>query len=254
MSDDAVLILFFGGLFALYALVFIHRTYKDENNDLLNDLNVSRTLIATQTQQINKQANDIESLKLDLNLAKREIAALKHKNNLMQQYIDEQRSEQDFLLSQKRETMPYIAGMISDYLTLEHERAAKYLLTKKRPAEKEALRIQDLKQKDKTIISELKVYEYQLKYLLALYPELDDVLDAEYSEVTFIDYTEHDPVRDWLSPEEWNSLSETKKNQMALDRYIAKHKKSNWQIGRDYELYIGQDWGIRWNITVWTKN
>ena len=29
------------------------------------------------------------------------------------------------------------------------------------------------------------------------------------------------------------------RNQLALDRYKASHKKSKWQIGRDYELYIG---------------
>ena len=26
---------------------------------------------------------------------------------------------------------------------------------------------------------------------------------------------------------------------MALDRYISSHKKTSWQIGRDYELYVG---------------
>lgn len=240
MSDDAVLVLFFGGLFALYVLIFIHRTYKEKNNELLKKLETANTLLLAKNQQIDNQKNDIDSLKLTINLAEREIISLKHKNNLMQQYIDEQRSEQEYFLSQQKEIFPYIAGMISDYLTLEHERAAKFLLTKKRPALKEAQRIDELRINTKNMLTEYKMYEYQLKYLLELYPELDDVLDAEFSDIATIDYTEHDPVRDWLSTEEWRSLPEVKKNQMALDRYIAKRKKSNWQIGRDYELYIGQ--------------
>lgn len=50
---------------------------------------------------------------------------------------------------------------------------------------------------------------------------------------------DYDPTRDYLSKEEYNSLSTVERNQLALDRYKASHKKSKWQIGRDYELYIG---------------
>ncbi len=34
-------------------------------------------------------------------------------------------------------------------------------------------------------------------------------------------------------------LTTTEKNQLALDRYRESHKKSKWQVGRDYELYVG---------------
>jgi len=42
-----------------------------------------------------------------------------------------------------------------------------------------------------------------------------------------------------LSDEEFRSKTDTQKNQLILDRYIEGHRKSKWQIGRDYELYIG---------------
>lgn len=130
--------------------------------------------------------------------------------------------------------------MIADYMTLEYDNSSKFLLEKARPAVKEAQRIQDLKIETRDLLAKYKVYEYQLAYLLKLYPTLDDVLDAEYDEVSHIDYKEHDPTRDWLSNEEWKNLSDSRKNQLALDRYISSRKKSKWQVGRDYELYIGQ--------------
>jgi hypothetical protein len=50
-----------------------------------------------------------------------------------------------------------------------------------------------------------------------------------------------DPVRIYLSSlseEEYQKLSTAERNQLALDRYWTK-PKSNWQLGRDYERYIG---------------
>ena len=144
------------------------------------------------------------------------------------------------ILSKEKEVMPYIAGMMADYLTMEYERSSEYLAVKSHPAYKEAKRIQELKEETKKLLTEYKIYQYQLGYLVKIYPELEDILAAEFLETNVVDYTDHDPIRDWLTKEEWSTLSEKKKNQLALDRYIERHNKSSWQIGRDYELYIGQ--------------
>jgi hypothetical protein len=74
-----------------------------------------------------------------------------------------------------------------------------------------------------------------------MYPVLQDVIDAEFRdlEVSFDQVTDHDPVRRYIEREEWEKLSESERNQRALDRYIESRKKSKWQIGRDYELYCG---------------
>jgi hypothetical protein len=49
---------------------------------------------------------------------------------------------------------------------------------------------------------------------------------------------EADPVSHWLTPEEFAKLSEGERNQRALNRYLAS-RKSPWELGRDYERYIG---------------
>ncbi|MDI9520872.1 MAG: restriction endonuclease [Bacillota bacterium] len=53
------------------------------------------------------------------------------------------------------------------------------------------------------------------------------------------DLSDYDSVRDYLSKEEYAVLSETERNQLALDRYKKSHNRTKWQIGRDYELYVG---------------
>ena len=50
-----------------------------------------------------------------------------------------------------------------------------------------------------------------------------------------------DPVRIYLSTlsdEEYQRLSTAERNQFALDRYWSR-SKSNWQLGKDYERYVG---------------
>lgn len=89
-------------------------------------------------------------------------------------------------------------------------------------------------------LEKMKWAEYQLNYLINLYPVLEDVIDTEFNEldITFDDIENYDPVRDWITKEEYQKLSTTERNQLALDNYV-KSRKSNWQIGRDYELSIG---------------
>ena len=47
-----------------------------------------------------------------------------------------------------------------------------------------------------------------------------------------------DCCRDYLTDEEYKSLSVIERNQLALDRY-KKRPKSNWTVGMLYEMYIG---------------
>ena len=154
------------------------------------------------------------------------------------EYIQKRQEELNVLLSNKKTVMPYIAGMISDYMTLEYDWASYYLSNKTRPAFKEAKRIQELKNDTKQLLAEYKIYEYQLNYLLERFPALSDILEDEEFSVEEIAYESHDPIRNFLSQDEWKNLSNTSKNQLALERYLK--RRTNTQIGRDYELYIGQ--------------
>lgn len=101
--------------------------------------------------------------------------------------------------------------------------------------------IREIRSWAKEEIEKHKIASYQLQYLLALYPGLQDVLDVDYADLQVEKgkIPEHDYTRDYLSKEEWDSLTVSERNQLALDRYVNSHSKTKWQIGRDYEMYIG---------------
>ena len=136
-----------------------------------------------------------------------------------------------------------MAGIMADYETYGLEHLAKELdwgYSIKRMDKVKAIR--DIRKDARAIVEKNKESQYQLAYLLNLFPNLEDVVDAEFSQLPVIevsDLSDYDTVRDYLSKEEYASLSETKRNQLALDRYKNSHNRTKWQVGRDYEMYIG---------------
>ena len=87
-------------------------------------------------------------------------------------------------------------------------------------------------------------YKQQLDFLLKSFPTLSDFMESEYKKKSSSSAS-HDPIREWMSVDEFNMLSESERNQLALDRYIESRKKSKWQIGRDYELSIGYQYELK---------
>jgi hypothetical protein len=84
-------------------------------------------------------------------------------------------------------------------------------------------------------------------YVTALYefhfPWLQEFRDIE-AELDYAsrpaedDGARADPASRLLSADEWDSLSPTERNQLAFERYV-KGRQTPWQIGRDYERYVG---------------
>lgn len=147
---------------------------------------------------------------------------------------------QNTFLSSRAESMPWLAGMMADYLTYDLEVEAKKLdWGHNVQREKKVASIREIRAEAKSRIELAKVAQYQLEYLKQIFPSIDEVLEAEYEELDVSKgIPEYDSVRDYLSKEEWQALSNSERNQLALDRYVKSHSKSKWQIGRDYELAV----------------
>lgn len=84
---------------------------------------------------------------------------------------------------------------------------------------------------------------YKYEALLSLFPELINYVDdietikllSNYDNIdTF--QQEYDRVIDYIPREEYEKLTKTERNQLALDKYV-NGSKTKWQIGRDYEMY-----------------
>lgn len=138
-----------------------------------------------------------------------------------------------------------VSDMYSDWKTFVFQDAEKNLRNKQRPAVKAAETISELKKKTRVALKEYKEMRYKYLFLLDAFPELKQYVDDEEALLHLADYKdyedfllERDEVLDYISSEEYKKLSEDKRNQLALDRY-KKGKKSDWQVGMLYEMYVG---------------
>lgn len=139
--------------------------------------------------------------------------------------------------------IPYMASIMADY-EVAGMKAAEASLDWGNNQKRREQRVSIRAMRRIAEMAAKKNYEakYQLNYLLSMFPQLEEVVDSNYNELPGIEdisQIEHDEVRDYLSKEEYSSLNSTERNQLALDRYKESHRKTKWQIGRDYELYIG---------------
>lgn len=178
---------------------------------------------------------DIERLEREL---------VEQKNRLNKEINDLKNKNAFFEASKSNLTaIPYMAAIVADYETYEFECLAQkldYGYAVQRL--KKVKSIREIRKDAKEKIEKYKESQYQLEYLLNLFPNLRDVIDAEYKQLPMIqgnELADYDYVRDYLTKEEYVALSVTERNQLALDRYKKGRKRTKWQVGRDYELYVG---------------
>lgn len=155
----------------------------------------------------------------------------------------------DFIINcilKTKDPFKNLASLYADVVLCNYRHSYDYLKNKRPPAPKAADVVSELKTETKLYIEQYKTMLYKYEYLLSQFPELGKYVD-NYVEVSNIcnDIANkntrnwYDKAQEWLSKDEYRKLSEDERNQLALNRYISSFKKTNWQIGRDYELYIG---------------
>ena len=139
-------------------------------------------------------------------------------------------------MEDKSVSMPWLAAGMADFMTLQEEAIIQTLQLGNHRDWERSIKINDLKKEKKALIAENKLLRYQIAYFKRIVPEIEELDDFDYIPIHYD--TENDAVKAYLSDNEYNELSETEKNQLALERYW-KRKKSKWEIGRDFERYYG---------------
>lgn len=161
--------------------------------------------------------------------------------------IQKEQTEIEFknkALNAKIKDVPVLVKYFSELEKKKDELREQYLLYKKRPAINSTLIVKEIKDEKKILIEKLKTAEYKCLYYENLIPWLADMEDEPLDIKTKEAYISKDAsetddaAKYWLSPEEYSALSDIEKYQMALDRYCNRNK-TNAEIGRDYERYIG---------------
>ena len=171
---------------------------------------------------------------------------LSHREALLSQREKQLASDQELFEMARSDALSASSWLAQEYADIDAKKAeitAYQLKTKSHPAFTAADKVQEFGRLRREAVYQAQAAQYQLDYLLSLNPHLEDELDMSPAEAAKLlpDHDEsssEDPCKAWLSPEEYRNLPNVQKWQRALDHYNNR-KKSNWQIGIEYERYIG---------------
>lgn len=198
------------------------KRYKADIDEIKRDYDKKIKILA---DNYNKSVHDIES---NYNL---KLSALNKREDIIKSVI---KSGTPF---------KYVAEMSAVLSTYLYEKDEKYLRYKPHPAVSSADRLKQLRESFKEKIAKYKEYEYKLLYIIKVFPEIEDYINKDYELLKISEYISYsdlqdnrDRSKDFLSEAEWSLLTVQQRNQLALNRYIQNRKKSNWAIGRDYEM------------------
>lgn len=158
------------------------------------------------------------------------------------------------LAEEKSSGFPWLAEAYADYFYLMNIKEADHLRYKSHPAPKSADRVREIARERRTVEKKLRIAQGIIKYYQDLFPFLEDWLDERedallkmvlgkkvdeaLEKVTLYWEKGLDPTRLYLSKEEYKKLSQTERNQLALERYWIK-SKNRIEAGRIYERYTG---------------
>ena len=160
----------------------------------------------------------------------------------------------EIIAKEKSSGFPWLAKAFADFNYLQKLKEAKNLEYKSHPAPVSAEKVRKIARERRVIEEKLRIAQGIINYYQDLFPFIEEflgdideailkkVLSRNIEEpIKEADEIGIDPVRIYLSSlskEEYHRLSSVERNQIALDRYWSR-PKNKWQLGRDYERYIG---------------
>lgn len=147
-------------------------------------------------------------------------------------------------IEQKRNCYAPLATALSCYETLKIGALEDYYKNKPNPALVKAFKLSDVKVE---LRNEKRKY-HEAKFLLdsyeALFPWLVEYKEFDLEETVEVPGSGVDPVSHWVPAHEYGKLLPAERNQKALERYL-QGKKSNREIGKLYERFIGYEYEQR---------
>ena len=190
--------------------------------------------VSSVEKRVKTLLTESQSLQADAQKAKAQI-----------QKLEDLKSDVLHILSDSSQSSPWLAHLYAEYFDLQEKQMEDALRNRPRPALKAADDVKRIRQENRQLRAQAKANEYQLNFYESLFPWLVDFREitpedayAALIETNSDSGSEYESLRKWLSPEEYAHLSTQEKYQLALDRYQTR-SKSNWDVGIEYERYIG---------------
>jgi hypothetical protein len=192
--------------------------------------------ISAVSERYKDKVNKLETVIFQLNEEIVRLKSIEEIEKSQEKFRSNLFQEINNVLIEKSKAYKWITGMISDFVTIaEREYVEEFEYSGNRKVRERVLRINDLKNEKCKLIEKNKALEYELEYIRTLIPESVDIVEFDEHKSEDVDV---DSPESFLSKEEYAGLSDTEKNIRALNHYKNREKR-NWEIGRDFERYVG---------------
>lgn len=203
---------------------------EDVNKECREKLEIFNDLVRNKQRELSTREKELEAKTLKLET---KVQNEMREASLVKKLCDEQ-----------IRAIPWMAELYSDYIEARTTAVGDYLLEKKNPAYKAADLVREVAKEQRKWAQAAKLYQYTTNYYESLIPWLTELLDfsveEELPELNQPPSAEQDdPAKRWLSSDEYRKLPIVERNQLSLDRYLGRKKKTKREIGREYERYIG---------------
>lgn len=258
-------LLLFGWPFLIGLLLFLYSSiknkgYEEGRSAARRELNVELSSLERKKSEHQKAIEQSEQI-----IANKE-AEIERKRQRMLADVEYQRHQSsaeiakakniESLIAKEREFItkavddalavaPYASDVITEYIYAHDLSIADMLQNKAHPAIKAADTVREYARAKRDAEKQLRLCRYRLSVFEHFLPWVNDYDDLTVSDLKQMASSDtdsessEDPVKQYVSSAEYLTLTDSQRNQLALDRYLTSHKKTKWQIGRDYELYVG---------------
>ena len=235
MTDD------FGSLFSLSAAVAV----------VVSLFVLSRKISEISNLRTTIDEHYKEKIALSKALQEQKTAAAQELHQATQRIKETAQAEEEIrrLLEEQSKHFPWLASAFTELQQLRFQRDEAELRHKKHPAIVAAAKVAELARNVRETERQFRLTKYRIQFYENLFPWLIDLsgedietLIKERDRVSNIEYLSEvdidEPAKKFLSDQEWASLGRVQKYQIALDRWKV-GRKSSWQIGREFERFIG---------------
>jgi len=169
----------------------------------------------------------------------------RHERKVFEKIRQENYEAIEKLYEEKSQGFPWLAKAYGDYSSLRDMKVADWMQKKTRPAERSAEILREISATKREAERKFRITKYLLEMYESLFPfliefkgeDLDDYIRVRLERPEKKKELQ-DEVLAYTTEGERETLTKQEIFQRALDRYWQK-KKRPWEIGRDYERYIG---------------
>lgn len=217
-----------------------------ENKRKIAEIAIEKEKERVQASLLSEQANMQAKLDAQRTEMLREVSTIRDETlsdlRIERDAIKQAERNLEMIIKNTKQQHPELASQIADAQYYLDMRSFNRLLYGQRPAPKAAAEVRKIAEEKRDLMRANRQLQYQLDFYENLFPWLEQFKEIPSDDA--VSYacgsygSEYDSIKKWLSPEEYERLSNAEKFQLALDRW-KNRKKEDWDVGIEYERYIG---------------